>query len=102
MRFIISADSHGRVGGSNRVEVVCSFVKLLLQQNKKNYEPTLSALDDLDVASFLFLDRPVTPPLYVGCRFLRDRSVSWYLSYCFSVTLQTWPELTVLILAQAF
>ena len=76
LRFIISADSHGRMGGSNAVEVVGSFVKLLRQQNKKNYDPTLSALDALAVASFIFLARSVTPPLYVVRRFLRARSVS--------------------------
>ena len=60
---------------SNTVEVVSSFVNLLWQQNKKNYEPTLSALDALAVASFIFIARDVTPPLYVGRRFLRARSV---------------------------
>ena len=65
---------------SNAIEVVGSFVKLLLQQNKKNYEPTFWALDALDVASFIFLARAVTPPLYVGRRFLRARNVSWPLS----------------------
>ena len=61
---------------SNAVEVVGSFVKLMRQQNKKKYEPTLSALDALAVASFIFLSRSVTPPIYVGFRILRARSVS--------------------------
>ena len=71
-------------GGGGGVEVVGSFVKLFRQQNKKNYEPTLS----LAVASFIFLARVVTPPLYVGPRFLRAGGVSWPLSYCLSVPLK--------------
>ena len=51
-------------------------MKLLQQKNKKKYEPNLSALDALDVASFIFIARAVTPPLYVVHRFLRARSVS--------------------------
>ena len=43
-----------RVGGSNAVEVVGSFVKLLRQQNKKNYYPNLLDLDALAVASIYF------------------------------------------------
>ena len=60
----------------NTVELVGSFVKLLRQQNKENYEPTLSALYALAVASFIFIARAVTPPLYVVHRFLQARSVS--------------------------
>ena len=64
------------MGGSNTVEVVGSLVKLLRQQSKKNFELTLLDLYALDVASFIFIARTVIPPLYVGCRFLRARSVS--------------------------
>ena len=64
------------MGGSNTVEVFSSIVKLLRQQNKKNYEPNLSVLDDLAVASFIFLARAVTPPLCVGRRLIRARSMS--------------------------
>ena len=63
------------VGGSNTVKVVGSFVKLLQQQNKKNYEPTFLALDALSVAGFIFIARAMTPPLYVGRIILRARSV---------------------------
>ena len=102
LTFIISDDSHRRVGRSNSVEVVSNFVKLLQQQNKKNYELTFLAIDALDVASFIFLARAITPPLYVGRRFLRARSVSWPLSYCLSMTLQAWPDLDVPILVKVF
>ena len=64
------------MGGSNTFEVVGRFVKLLRQQSKKNYEPTLLDLDALAVAIFIFLAKAVTPSLYVGRRFLRDRSMS--------------------------
>ena len=52
---------------------ICEAVATTKQEN---YDPTLSALDALDVASFIFIARAVTPPIYVGRRFLRARSVS--------------------------